>query len=190
MAPDHVFIEKEKDSLFDFCYPKDPSLKTLVQPVKALNASILFGVDKEVFAFLMRSLVNPQFIHSLSPLLITWQKKSLFVFPKLMHVVIHQSTMDVLCMEQGNLLFVNSYNFENSHDIVYYIMYICKQTGFNQLEDQLTVSGYEDLCRTVLSVINKYVKKTDYLQQSDSDYQTTSERDHAFDTIALMECGL
>jgi len=190
IIPDPVFIEKEKDRLFDFCFPKDPSLKTIVHPVHALDASILFGLDKDVYAFLLRSLTNPQFIHSISPLLIAWQKKSLPVFPKLMHVAMHQTTLDVLCVEQGNLLFLNSYSYENSQDAVYYIMYICKQTGFNQLEDYITVSGRQDLCRPVLSVIHKYVKKTNYFQHKVSNYQDGSALELTPDMIALMECGL
>ena len=190
LAADHIFIETEKDRLFNFCHPADPTLKVLVQPLKSLNAYILFGLDCDVYAFLVRSLTNPHFIHSLSPLMIAWQNKSLRVFPKLMHVVVHPHTMDVMCFEQGNLLFANAYDHENSKDIVYYIMYICKQSGINQLEDYLTISGPQDLCRTVLSFINKYVKKTNYLHQQINDYQVESAHELTLDMIALMECGL
>ena len=190
LASDHVFIENEKERLFDFCFPRDESLKTLAQPVKSLNARILFGIDKEVFAFLLRSLASPQFIHALSPLLVAWHKKSLTVYPKMMHVAIHSHTMDVLCVEQGNLLFANSYQYEGSHDIVYYVMYICKQAGFNQLEDHLTVSGNPSVCRTVLSVFGKYVAKVDYLQQQIVDYKVEALHAPTLDMIALMECGL
>ena len=190
LTPDPVYVEKEKDRLFDYCFPHDPSLKTLVQPIQALNASIMFGIDKDVFAFLMRSLTNPLIIHSLSPLLTSWQKKSILVFPKLMLVDIRQNAMDVLCFEQGNLLFANSYNYDTGNDIIYYILYICKQTSFNQLEDCLTISGVGDLCRNVLPVISKYVRKTDYLQQQITDYQVASDIEPTLDMITLMECGL
>ena len=190
IVPDHVFVEKEKDVLFDFCFPHDPSLKTLVQQVDALNASILFAIDNNVYAFLLRSLINPQFIHSISTLLITWHKKSLLMYHKLMHVDMHHNTMDVLCLEQGNLLYANSFRFENSNDIVYYIMYICKQTGFNQLDDYITISGKQSLCRPVLSVISKYVKKTNFFQQQLNNYQTTAALEETPDVMALVECGL
>ena len=88
MAADHVFVEQEKDRLFAFCHRKDRSLRVFAQPVKELNTFILFGIDEEVYAFLLRSLANPEFVHSLSPLLIAWHKKSLTVSRKLMHVVI------------------------------------------------------------------------------------------------------
>ena len=190
MVADPVFVEKEKERLFFFCHPKDKSLKVLVQPIKVLSASILFGVDKEIYAFLLRSLVNPQFIHSLSPLIIAWINKSRLVFPKLMHVVVHENTIDVLCVEHGELLFVNSYSYENFNDVIYYIMYICKQTGFNQLEDHLTISGKKTICLSVLSVINKYVKKTDYLHPQLNNYQVDEGQNLTLDMIALLECGL
>ena len=190
MVANPVFVEKEKERLFFFCHPKDKSLKVLVQPINALSASLLFGIDKEIYAFLLRSLVNPQFIHSLSPLMIAWINKSRLMFPKLMHVVVHENTMDVLCVEHGELLFVNSYSYENSNDVIYYIMYICKQTGFNQLEDFLTVSGMKTICLSVLSVINKYVKKTEYLHPQLHNYQVTADQNLTLDMIALLECGL
>jgi len=190
MVPDHVFVEEDKDVLFDFCFPKNHSQKVIIQPVSALNAFILFNMDEDIYAFLVRSLLNPQFIHSLSPLLITWQRKSLHVFSKLMHVAIHSRSIDVFCMDQGNLLFVNSYHYTNVNDVIYYIMYICKQTGFDQLEDSLTISGKQDLCREVLSVVKKYVKKSNSLQQKLTDYQNTSSHEPTIDMITLMECGL
>lgn len=190
LVPDHVFIEKEKDHLFFFCHPKDKSLKTLVQPLKALNVSILYSVDSEVYAFLLRSLVNPQFIHSLSPLMMAWYKKSLRFFPKFTHIVINEFTMDVLCVEHGEIRFVNSYCFDNHNDIVYYIMYICKQTGFNQLEDYLTLSGNKTFCQPVLSILKKYIKQTDYLQPKLHDYKVALEHEMTLDMIALLECGL
>jgi len=190
LASDHVFIEKEKERLFFFCHPKDNSLKVLVQPIMALNASILFGIDQEIYAFLLRSLINPRFIYSLSSLLVAWQKKSLLVFPKLMHVVLNKNTIDVFCVEHGVLLFVNSYNFDSSNDIVYYLMYICKQIGFNQLDDYLTISGKKDFCTDILRIINRYIKQTVYLQSTLKDYHVALDQELTLDMIALIECGV
>ena len=190
LASDHVFIEKEKDRLFSYCHFKDKSEKVLVQHLKALNASIMFSVDKEAYAFLLRSLTNPLFIHSLSPLLIAWYRKSLLIFPKLLHVEINEHTIDVLCVEHGELLFVNAYHFDNANDIIYYIMYICKQTGFNQLEDYLTISGNKSFCQPVLSIINQYIKQSNYLKPTLTGYQVALDYELTLDIVALIECGV
>ena len=190
MASDHVFIEKEKERFFSFCHPKEKSLKTLTQPVSALNATILYGIDKDVYAFLMRSIAKPIFIYSLSPLFMAWHKKSLQVYPKLMHIVVQEDSIDVLCVEQGSLLFVNSFPYDNhTNDIVYYILYICKQIGFKQLEDYLTISGDKDICGRVSEVVKKYVKQTVYLPAKLNEYQVAFDKELTLDMIALIECG-
>ena len=189
MVVDHVFVEEKKDRLYAFCHQKDKPLKVFAQPVKALNTVLIFGIDDEVYTFLARSLANPVFVHSLSPLLMAWHKKSLTVFPKLMHAVIHESTIDVLCIEQGDLLFLNSYEFDNDNDILYYIMYICKQTGFSQLEDYLTISGSQARCWPVLSIISKYIRQIDYLQPALEGYRVTLSDEPPLDVITFIECG-
>ena len=189
LVSDHVFVEQEKDRLFSYCHQKNESLKVLVQPLMALNASVLFSMNIEIHDFLLRSLTNPVFIHSLSPLITAWYKKSLMVYPKLMHVVINEQTIDVLCVEQGNLLFVNTYNYDNDNDIVYYIMYLCKQTGFNQFDDYLTFSGSKSLCQPVLVRINKYIRQCSYLKPTINGYQIALDQELPLDMITLVECG-
>ena len=189
LAADHVFVEQQKERLFAFCHQADRSLKVIAQPVNALNTFILFGIDEEVYAFLMRSLVNPVFVHSLSLLLLAGHKRSVAVSRKLMHVAIHKSTIDVLCIEHGDLLFLNSYGYDTGSDILYYIMYICKQTGFNQLDDYLTISGNQARCQPVLSIVNKYIKQVDYMQPALAGYQVTLTDEPPLDVIALIECG-
>ncbi|MDR0575556.1 MAG: DUF3822 family protein [Tannerella sp.] len=190
LAPDSVFSEKDKELLFSFCHQEDESLKILIQPLKALNSSLLFGIDKGSYEFLVRSLAKPLFIHSLSSMLILWQKKSLTCYPKQMYIVVHAHTMDALCLERGELLFVNSFDYETDKDIIYYIMYICRQLGFNQLEDCLSFCGDKAICRSVMSVIGKYVRQSDYLRPKIKDYLVPVDQDFDMDIVALMECGL
>ncbi len=190
LVPDGVFSEKEKDLLFSFCHQKDESLKILVQPLKVLNSSLLFDIDSESYEFLSRSLANLRFIHSLSSVLILWQKKSLACYPKQMYAVIHDNAMDVLCLERGELLFLNSFDYETDNDIIYYVMYICRQLGFNQLEDCLSFCGDKARSQSAISVIGKYVRQLDYLQPKMKDYQVAVDQDLYMDIVALTECGL
>ena len=57
--------------------------------------------------------------------------------PRQLYVVLHRRRMDVACYAQGNLLFVNSFEYEHTDDILYYILYVWKQVGMDQQKDQL-----------------------------------------------------
>ena len=190
LMPALVFREKEKVRLFNFCHPKDDSLKVLADSVKGLNVSLLYGMDEDIYAFLVRSLTNPRFIHALSPVLACLQKQSLMRYPKQMLVILREDMIDVICMQQGELLFANSFQYDSDSDIVYYLLYICRQTDFNQLEDSLLLSGEQHRCRSVLAVIRKYIRQAECLQPALKNHPSTHGQYLPMDTVALMECVL
>jgi len=190
LTPGLVFREKEKARLFNFCHPKDDSLKVLVNSIRGLNVSLLYGMDADMYAFLVRSLTNPRFIHALSPVLTYRQKESRMRYHRQLHVMMREDMIDVICMQQGELLFANSFQYDSDSDILYYILYICRQTGFNQLEDCLLLSGEQGRCKSVLPLIMKYIRQADYWQPELQNHPSTRGRYLPMDTIALMECVL
>jgi hypothetical protein len=190
LTPDTLFQEKEKARLFHLCHPKDDSLKILACPVRSLNVFLTYGMEEAVYQFLVRSLVEPRFIHALSPVLNYWQKKSQMLYPKQMHAMIREDRMDIVCFQEGELLFANSFHIDSDSDMIYYIMYICRQTGFSQLDDYLTISGQSHRCERVLSAITDYVRHATYYQPLLKDHPSTLGQCLPMDTVALVECGL
>ena len=190
LVPDNVLSEKDKELLFSFCHKADKADKILVQSLTGLNSSLLFGINNEIYEFFVRSLINPRFIHSLSPLLIAWQKNSFVCYPKQVYVVIHNDSFDIICFERGEMLFVNSYDHETDKDIVYYIMYVCKQLGVNQLEDSIYFCGNKIKCQSVMSVVKKYIKQIDFLSPELKKYNAKAGQNVFMDVVTLTECGL
>lgn len=191
LVPDNVFSDKNKDLLFSFCYYQDDGdMKVLAQPLKKLHSSLLFDIDSDVYEFLVRSLVNPQFIHSLSPLLALWKKKSLTYYPKQIYVFIHDHMLDIVCFEHGEILFINSFDYNTENDIIYYVMYACKQLNVNQLEDYFSFCGDKSDCLSVMSVIGEYIGQMDYLSPKMENYMVAVDQDVYMDVLTLTECGL
>jgi hypothetical protein len=190
LAPENVFSEKDKSLLFSLCHQHDETGKILVQQLSNLQSFLLFNIDNEAYEFLVRSLVNPIFIHSLSPLLLSWQKNSLTSYPKQIHTFIHNNLMDIACFEHGEMLLVNSFNCENENDIVYYIMYACKQLEINQLEDSICFHGDEAKCLFALTVVKNYIRNADYSPSLMRKYSVAVGKDVFMDVVTLAECAL
>jgi hypothetical protein len=190
LVPDSVFIEKNKESLFSFCFRTDENPRVLFQPLKQFGSSLLYSMDNEVYEFMMRSLVNPQFIHFLSPMLSAWRKRSLACYPKQIYAVIHDAMLDIVCFAQGELLFLNSFCYETESDIVYYIMYVCKQLSLNQLEDYVSFCGDRMMCRKVLAVVKNYMAHVDIVSPEIKQYRVALDQVVHIDVITLVECGL
>ena len=122
LVPASVFQENRRLDCWrsHFHLPK----RCLSNELKDEQAELVFGVDEDVYEFCPRSLVNPRFVHHVGPLLSLWKKQSRARLPRQLYVVLHRRRMDVACYAQGNLLFVNSFEYEHTDDILYYILYV------------------------------------------------------------------
>ena len=183
------FQEKQKAGLlaFTFHLPK----RCLSNELKDEPAELVFGVDEDVYEFCSRSLVNPRFVHHVGPLLSLWKKQSRARLPRQLYVVLHRRRMDVACYAQGNLLFVNSFEYEHTDDILYYILYVWKQVGMDQQKDQLRLFGDVPLRNDITNTLRNYLQYIDPLEIPSEAYLMGSEVLQApLDLIALSLCEL
>jgi hypothetical protein len=191
IVPDIVFSEKNKDALFDLCQKPDKALNIIPNNIKRLNSTLLFSFDRATYEFLARSLVNPILIHPLSPLLNVWQQESLMSHLKHVYVVLdNMATFEIACFEAGELLFINSFDYETTNDVLYFIMYVCKQTGFNQIDDRLYLYGDKAKCRSVMPLLNEYIEQVNYSKLTSTKYTIPLDREIHPETLALTECEL
>ena len=155
------------------------------------QAELVFGVDEDVYEFCSRSLVNPRFVHHVGPLLSLWKKQSRARLPRQLYVVLHRRRMDVACYAQGNLLFVNSFEYEHTDDILYYILYVWKQVGMDQQKDQLRLFGDVPLRNDITNTLRNYLQYIDPLEIPSEAYLMGPEVLQApLDLIALSLCEL
>jgi hypothetical protein len=190
LVPDSVFSGKSKELLFSFCFQAGENRRVLFQPLKPFGSVLLYDIDNEAYEFVVRSLVNPQFIHFLSPMLLSWRKRSVASYPKQMYIVLHDATMDIVCFEHGEILFINAFRYDTETDIVYFIMYVCKQISLNQLEDRISFCGDKTMCRKIMPVIRNYMAHIDFMSHRIGEYQVELDREIAMDVVTMVECGL
>ena len=94
-------------------------------------------------------------------------------------------------LAQGNLLFVNSFEYEHTDDILYYILYVWKQVGMDQQKDQLRLFGDVPLRNDITNTLRNYLQYIDPLEIPSEAYLMGSEVLQApLDLIALSLCEL
>jgi hypothetical protein len=189
MVPESVFSEKDKDTLFSYCFQTDGNIKVLAQPLPAFSSFLLYSMDPDVYEFMMRSLVNPQFIHFLSPMLSDWRQKSVKCYPRQLYAMIHDGRLDLVCFRQGELLLLNSFGYETGNDIIYFILYVCKQLSVSQPEDSVFFCGDRTMCEKIMPVIRKYVAQVDFITPEIGRYRIALDRDLSMDIVTWVECG-
>jgi hypothetical protein len=95
--------------------------------------------------------------------------------------------MDAACYDKGSLLFLNSFDIEDIADILYYILYIWKQTGIDQLEDQLLLSATPPVYQQLKEILQKYVQHVEPVKHPS--WPTSGGNEEApLDILSLFGC--
>ncbi|MDH6306107.1 hypothetical protein M2459_002749 [Parabacteroides sp. PF5-5] len=190
LVPKEVFVEKEKETLMSFTFSSREK-RTMSNPIKDEQAELLFDLNEDIFEFCSRSLTNPIFIHHVTPLLITLKRQSLTDKQKQTSVVIHKRMIDIICFAEGQLLFANSFMYEQADDLLYYILYVWRQTRMDQLHDRLSLSGETALCNEIAHKLQTYLQHIGQIEIPSEAYLLGGEILQApIDQLFLSVCEL
>jgi hypothetical protein len=190
IVPEEVYVKKGKEELFSFCLSTAENHKVISEYIEDNNFTILFELDSKIYEFLVRSFVNVNFVHFLSPLLKVWQKSSLDVYPKHIYVYVREKTVDIVSFEHGNLIFANTFPYEKENDLLYFVTYVSKQLKFEQLEDKLFFCGKTAVCDSVIKVLSTYFEYITLLPEKVGKYIMPVDQAIPDDIMTLTECGL
>lgn len=135
-----------------------PAGYPLTDRLPEAGAVVVYGLDKDVFEFCSRSLLGPEFLHHITPLLAYWGKLSRTSLRKQLFADLHGNSVDVVCFERGKLLFANTFPFEQPNDILYYLLYVWKQQGMDQLNDSIRISGHPRLRMQLTETLHTYIR--------------------------------
>lgn len=155
-------IEKENNNrlytYYDFCFP-DHTDQIICNEWKNNRLFNLFGVDKNLYAFLKRTFENPVFLHQLTPLCEYFYNRSRNGNNSKMYVHLQKKRIDIACFNTNGMLFANSFGFEDIHDAVYYILNVWEQQGFDQENDELQLTGDKNHRQTITRITQEYIRQ-------------------------------
>ena len=168
LVPSTIFAEQQKEQLMSFVFAS-PEEMTLHENLDEFDCKILFDIQPKVYSFFARSLINPIFTHAITAQLNQWRYQSLTTYPKQLYVALYKNTMDAACFFRDTLLFINSFQVDDATDILYYILYIWKQTGLNQQNDKLMLFAASDTCQTLKEHLQTYLLQIEHVPPKQSD---------------------
>ena len=182
-VPESIFEETKKEQLLSFVF-SDPDKKTLYERLDEFDSVLLFAMQQEIYEFFTRSLLRPVFSHAVTLLLTEWKKQNLTGYPKQLYVAIHNDMMVVACLDKGVLTFINSFPVDEPADMIYYILYVWKQTGLDQMKDELFLYVNPQTYQSLKETLQTYVSHIEWVQPLWPD----TGREIPPDITALFQC--
>lgn len=188
LVPKEAYDGGQAKAFLNFNFSSAPT-HALSNLLKEQDVEVVFGVEEELYEFCCRSLLNPHFVHHITPLLAYWRKTSLTASAKQLSADIHGKQLDIVCFEQGKLIFANTFRFEHLNDILYYILYVWKQLEMDQQNDQLRIAGKPEIRMRITEVLRNYIRYVSIAEAPSEVYLWGTEAVQApLDLLTLLIC--
>ena len=159
LVPEAYFEEERKAELFAFNFPDKLDTDHVLVNFLPDRTALLFSLPEDIYAFCSRSFSAPEFLHPATLFLSQWESLSKNSLCKQMFVVLTEQRIELVCFApQGKLLLANSFEVKSSHDRVYYVLYVWKQEGFDQLVDRLFIAGDSAGCGELRQTLSLYLR--------------------------------
>jgi len=184
-VPESIFVEKLKEQLMSFVF-SSPDEKVLYERLDEFESVVLYTMQPQVYEFLSRSLLHPTFTHAITPMLNQWKRHNLTGFPKQLYGALYDDMIYISCLDKGTLLFLNSFHIEDVSDMIYYILYVWKLTGLDQLNDELFLYANPHQYMTLKETLQNYLSHIEFIQPQ----RLHTGLDVPPDITALFQCGL
>lgn len=138
-------------------------------PVEQLDAVAVFPVNNDLRMVVgdhfhdveVRNVTIPVWEHLYNRYFRTVTHRRLFLY-------FHDKKVDVCCFETHRLRFANVFDASNDHDVLYYILYVWKQLGMNQRDDELHIVGDLTPDAWLVSRLKTYVARVYFINPSAS----------------------
>lgn len=126
---------------YEYVYPnqKGCSIETFLMP--SLNAVIVYSVNKDLKLVMEDNFADVRLLPLMAP---TWEfmlRRSVGGNNKKMFAYFHDGKLNICIFNRNRFTFVNSFEGNDAHDAIYFILGVWKQQGFNAVEDELYHMG-------------------------------------------------
>lgn len=159
LVPLDFFEDEQCEMLFYHNHPKRDNEIVQYNILQKNNTVVLFGMDKSAYSFLQEQYPNARFCAQASPLIEHFSAKSRLGNTRKMYADLQSNYANIYCYDRGRLLLANSFECKVTADRLYYLLYIWKQLGFEQMHDELHLSGNLEDKDALVSQLQKFIKQ-------------------------------
>lgn len=146
----------ETEAYYTYCFP-GTSEKILENCLEHNELYNLFGIEADLYAFLVRTFDQPVILHHLTPLCEYFYSKSRTNNQDKMYVNIEEKRIDIICFNTRGLLIANTFEYRHPHDAAYYMLNVWQQLNFDQQKGEMHLTGNNRLKKPIIPIIQEYI---------------------------------
>lgn len=165
-VPQEMFEEGRAESLYYGCMPRVNNQTVLHHVMPQSELVLLYAVDRTFCQLLLEHHPGAQVQASAIPVMEFLHRRSRTGENRKMYVHFHARRMDVYAFEPGKFLLTNSFRCTHGSDVLYFLLYIWQQLGFDQQKDGLFLIGPVPEQEQTLQELRRFVAQVSPIHPS------------------------
>jgi hypothetical protein len=139
----------------------DASQKIFTDSIPEWQTVTIYSIPASVFSLVIERFPSAQFLHAYTPVLKIYNG-----FTATDQIDIHFSTQHfrILVKKQNHIQLAQIYSYKTPLDVVYYLLKICYESGLNQSQIFLIVSGLIDKDSAMYAELHSYFLNLHFAQ--------------------------
>ncbi len=166
LVPIEEFHEEDLTVLYQHAFTGSHSDAILYRVQPNLNVVAVFPINKDLKMVIEDNFQDVRFTPIMQSMWNYLHKRSFTGINHKLYAYFHDKKVDVFCFEKNRFKFYNSFQADHAKDALYFILFVWKQLGLQQMQDELHVSGDIPDKDWFLYNAKLYVKKTFLLNPS------------------------
>lgn len=158
MVPADVFRSDTCEELYNHTFIGHHGDAVMHTVLPSLGAVAVFGVNKDLRLVVTDNFKDVRFMHVCVPVWNHLYRRSFTGPRQKLYGYCHDKKIEIFSFRQNRLRFCNTYDVSSSHDMVYYLLYVWKQTGMDQWRDELHLVGDLPDKDVIVGTLRRYLQ--------------------------------
>ncbi|MBM0131141.1 DUF3822 family protein [Segatella copri] len=166
LVPIEEFHEEDLPVLYQHAFTGHNGDVILHKVQPNLNVVAVFPINKDLKMVVEDNFKDVRFTPIMQPIWNYLHQRSFTGIHRKLYAYFHDKKVDIFCYEKNRFKFFNSFKADHAKDALYFILYVWKQVGMDQVQDELHVAGDVPDKDWFLYNAKIYIKKTFLLNPS------------------------
>ncbi len=149
-----TYLSKQVDSL--------ESDQIFVDDVEMMKAKNVYAFDQEVYFLVKGYLPNARFIHNSTSVLQGFVSNQNSTSGKKIYVNVKGDHLQIVLLENQELIFSNSFAFQNEQDFIYHVMLVYNQFNLSTEFNPVVLSGQITKDSKIYRMLFRYINKIQF----------------------------
>lgn len=186
-VPMEEFRKEDIQTMYQHAFTGHNGDDVLYRLQPTLNMVAVFCINKDLRMVIEDNFDDVRFTPIMQPVWSHMQQRSFAGMRRKLFCYFHESRLEVFCYEKNRIKYFNSFSAEHPKDALYFVLYVWKQLGLNQQQDELHLIGSIPDKEWMLYNAKLYVRRTFVLNPAAEFNRSpvTEIKDLPFDLLTL-----